>query len=114
MSAKDLSMSETAPFTTLDSGKRKLYPSGMNRDITTGKPRYDLIPLPMLKRLAELYARGADKYGDRNWELANSPEEITHFKAAAWRHFAQYMDGDTSEDHLIAAVWNLFALGTLQ
>jgi len=49
-------------FETKDSGKRINYDSGMVRDTTDGKARYDLIPLPMLKRLAELYARGAEKY----------------------------------------------------
>ena len=54
-------------YQTKDSGKRVEFKSGMRRDSTEGKPRYDLIPLEPLKRLAELYARGAEKYGDRNW-----------------------------------------------
>lgn len=101
-------------FTTRDSGKRVVFPSGMQRDTTEGKPRFDLIPLPMLRRLAELYARGAEKYGDDNWTLANSPEELQRLKASAWRHFVAWAEGaDTGEDEAIAAVWNLFAYETI-
>lgn len=95
---------------TKTSGKKAVYKSGYQRDTAEGKVRYDLVPLAPLKRLAELYTRGAALYGDRNWELANGPEEINRFKSSAWRHFIQYMNGETDEDHGAAAVWNLFAL----
>lgn len=101
-------------FETKDSGKRQDYPSGMRRDVTDGKPRYDLIPLPMLTRLAELYARGAEKYGDENWTLANSKEELDRFKGSAFRHFIQWQNGELDEDHAIAAVWNIFAYETIK
>lgn len=101
-------------FQTKDSGKRVDFPSGMRRDTTEGKPRYDLIPLPMLKRLAELYARGAEKYGDSNWQLANSEEELQRFKASAFRHFIQWQAGELDEDHAIASVFNIFAYETIK
>lgn len=101
-------------YKTKDSGKRVEFKSGMRRDTTEGKPRYDLIPLPMLKRLAELYARGAEKYGDSNWTLANSEEELQRFKASAFRHFVQWQMGEVDEDHAIAAVWNIFAYETIK
>lgn len=100
---------ETPQFETKDSGKRIDYPSGMRRDIADNKPRYDLIPLAPLRRVAELYARGAIKYGDRNWQLANSPEELERFKASAYRHFMQWANGEVDEDHMSAVVFNLFA-----
>lgn len=96
-------------FETKDSGRRVEYESGMRRDIDTGKPRYDLIPVPMLKRLAELYSRGAVKYGDTNWQLARSDEELQRFKASAMRHMFQWANNEVDEDHAIAAVWNIFA-----
>jgi len=96
-------------FETLDSGQRVEYPSGFRRDSTEGKPRFDLIPLGPQLRLAELYARGAEKYGDHNWELANSPEELERFMASALRHLHQWRAGETDEDHAIAVVWNIFA-----
>ena len=96
-------------FQTKDSGARLHYDSGMVRDIDDGKPRYDLIPTMPLRRLAYLYARGAVKYGDNNWQLADSEEEMIRFRASAFRHFEQWRDGDTDEDHAIAVVWNIFA-----
>jgi hypothetical protein len=101
-------------FETKDSGKRVEFKSGMRRDATDGKARYDLIPEPMLTRLAELYGRGAEKYGDRNWELANSQEELDRFKASAWRHFVQWSRGDDDEDHAVAVAFNVFAYETIK
>jgi len=67
----------------------------------------------MLTRLAELYARGAEKYGDSNWTLANSKEELDRFKASAFRHFVQWQSGELDEDHAIATVFNIFAYETI-
>lgn len=96
-------------YATQDSGVREEYASGMVRDTVAGKPRYDLIPTAPLKRLAELYARGAEKYGECNWQLANSADEHRRFRASALRHAQQWLEGDESEDHAIAVVWNIFA-----
>lgn len=101
-------------YETKDSGERVDYPSGMRRDVQTGKPRYDLIPLKPLRRLADLYARGAEKYGDENWTLADSNEELQRFKGSALRHMYQWLEGDKSEDHAIATVWNIFAYLTIE
>jgi hypothetical protein len=97
-------------FETKDSGERTEFESGFVRDIQSGKPRYDLIPGMPLKRLAELYARGAEKYGTHNWEKCNSEEELESFMASAYRHFEEWRNGwNTEEDHAIAVVWNIFA-----
>lgn len=101
-------------FITKDSGQRQEYDSGMRRDIQEGKPRYDLvIPLDMkehmLKRWAMLLERGMAKYGYRNWELANSPEEMIRFQSSAFRHFVQWMDGEEDEDHAAAVFFNIQA-----
>ena len=85
------------------------YKSGYQRDTPQGKPRYDLIPHELLKRLAELYARGAERYGSNNWRLANSDEEYERFKASAWRHFVQWSAGEEDEDHFAGTVFNLIA-----
>lgn len=100
-------------FTTLDSGARVDFPSGMRRDTDAGKPRFDLIPLPMLRRLADLYTRGSAKYGDRNWELADSQAEVDRFQASAFRHLVQWLEGDRTEDHAVAVVFNVFAAETI-
>ena len=97
-------------FHTRDSGARVEFDSGMRRDTDAGKPRYDLIPTMPIRRLAELYARGAVKYGDDNWALANTEQEARRFRASAERHFMQWKAGDVDgEDHAIAVVWNIFA-----
>lgn len=103
-----------AEFTTKDSGERAQFDSGMVRDTDAGKPRYDLIPLLPLKRLAELYARGAQKYAERNWEQANSQAELDRFKASAFRHLAQALNGERDEDHWSAVVFNVFACEWLE
>lgn len=94
-------------FETKDSGERQDFESGARRDIQTGKPRYDLIPPGPLKRLAELYARGAEKYGESNWELGMPMSRIT---SSLMRHMEQFREGDVSEDHLAAVTWNALAL----
>lgn len=96
-------------FETKDSGKRVDFPSGMRRDTQEGKPRYDLVDEPMLTRWAELMARGAEKYGENNWKLANSEEELQRFKASGFRHFIQWIRGDEDEDHAAAILYNIAA-----
>ena len=39
-------------------------------------------------------ARGAEKYGENNWMLANSEEEAVRFRSSAWRHFIQWSKGE--------------------
>ena|ERR1700719_3926950 len=94
-------------FETKDSGKRQVFETGMQRDVQTDKPRYDLIDRVFLKRWAELMARGAQKYGEENWRKAETQEELNRFKASAIRHMYQWLDGDESEDHAAAIAFNL-------
>jgi len=103
-------------FVTKDSGERVDYPSGMRRDTQAGKPRYSLLKpvLPMLKRYVELLTRGAEKYGDSNWTLANSQEELDRFKDSAFRHFMQWFNGETDEDHASATTFNMWAAETVE
>lgn len=99
-------------FTVKDSGKREEYKSGMRRDTNKGKIRYDLVVPetmrePMLKRWAEHAAKGADKYGDRNWEKAAGAEELRRFRESAIRHFMQWYMGEVDEDHASAVFFNI-------
>lgn len=91
-------------FITKDSGERQNFESGARRDISTGKPRYDLLSLKALRRWAELMGRGAEKYGSRNWEKGMPTSRMAE---SALRHFFQYMECDRSEDHLAAALFNI-------
>lgn len=94
-------------FITKDSGERQSFDSGAVRDTEKGKPRFDLIPPDALTRVAMLYARGADKYGDRNWEKGMP---VSRFYSSALRHLFQYGQGDIDEDHLSAVIFNCLAI----
>jgi hypothetical protein len=94
-------------FITKDSGQRQEFSTGMKRDVQKGKPRYDLLDMPMLKRWAELMARGAEKYGEENWRKAATEEELKRFKASAIRHMYQWLEGDYTEDHASAVYFNI-------
>jgi hypothetical protein len=95
-------------YETLSTGKdHEKFSSGAERDSQIGKPRYDLIPPLPLLRLAELYARGAEKYDDHNWAKGMPTSRIL---ASLLRHIEAYRSGDTTEDHLAAVAWNAFAL----
>ena len=103
-------------YITKDSGKRQNYKSGMRRDLQEGKARFDLL-IPenqkynetMLYRWAMLMERGMSKYGYRNWEKANSKEELIRFKQSAFRHFMQWFSDEDDEDHSSAILFNLNA-----
>ena len=94
-------------YVTKDSGAREDFDSGARRDTQTGKPRYDLIPPGPLKRIAELYARGAEKYDANNWTKGIP---VSRFQASMMRHLEQYRNGETDEDHLAAVVFNAMGI----
>lgn len=96
-----------AEYETKDSGKREDYPTGARRDVAEGKGRYDLIPRAPLHRLAQLYERGALKYGDSNWRRGIP---YTRCYSSLLRHAFQALDGQMDEDHLAAIVFNAFCL----
>jgi len=101
-------------YITKDSGKKDKFDSDMMREPEEGKPRFDLITPEsqkyeetLLYRWAMLMERGAKKYTYRNWEKANSVEELNRMKSAAWRHFFQTMSGEEDEDHISGLCFNL-------
>jgi len=94
-------------FITKDSGKREEFTSGAVRDTQDNKPRYDLIPPKGLRRVADLYARGAVKYEDHNWRKGMPS---TRFMASMMRHAEAYRAGDRDEDHIAAVIFNALAL----
>ena len=90
-----------------DSGKRRQFKSGAQRDRGNLKPRPDLISPHAQMREGMIFALGAEKYDVRNWELGMPVSECL---ASAQRHIEQYKRGDTDEDHLAQARWNLGAI----
>lgn len=94
-------------FITKDSWQREEFSTWSKRDVSTWKPRYDLISHYALKRIAMLLWRGAEKYGERNWELWQPTDRLLE----SWlRHLYQYIEWDTSEDHLSAVCFNVMAI----
>lgn len=57
-----------------------------------------------VERFGNLLRRGALKYGENNWQLANSVEEMDRFKKSSHRHFCQWLFGEKDEDHLVAGL----------
>jgi len=94
-------------YTTKDSGKREEFSTGAVRDTQDQKERYDLLPVLCLKRVAQLYQRGAEKYSSRNWQKGIP---ISRFYASGFRHLMQWAEGDRTEDHLAAVVFNVFGI----
>jgi hypothetical protein len=94
-----------------DSGKRQEFKTGAVRDLQLGKGRYDLLPTRAIRRLAEHYENGAVKYGDNNW-LKGMP--LKRMMDSAMRHLFKALEGQTDEDHLIAAAWNILGIIELQ
>ena len=95
---------ETTDYTLKDSGQRKIFESGANRDLSSGKGRFDLLPPATLRALAIHYEKGAVKYDARNWEKGIP---VSRYIDSALRHTFQFVDGCDDENHLIASIWNL-------
>ena len=85
-------------------GEKDTFSTGYQRDSRKGKGRYDLLPLRAIDRVAKLYERGAEKYGDRNFAKGAPFSRVSD---SALRHLMQWMRGDRSEDHLAAVMWNV-------
>jgi hypothetical protein len=94
-------------FVTKDSGRRDEFETGARRDVQDDKPGYDQIPVWALERLAYVYTRGAKKYGRDNWKKGIS---YCRMIASILRHVFAFAKGETDEDHLAQAAWNLFGL----
>lgn len=91
-------------YTLKDSGKRRKFKTGAQRDMAGQKGRFDLLPNRTIRALAIHYEKGATKYGERNWEKGIP---VSSFMSSALRHAFQFQDGEDDENHLIAAIWNL-------
>lgn len=87
-----------------DSGERRTYETGAVRDRAIGKGRFDLLPPKSIKRVAQHFENGIEKYGERNWEKGIN---ISDYIDSSLRHIFCYLDGENEEDHLSAATWNL-------
>lgn len=92
-------------FVTKDSGERRDFGTGSVRDRAVGKGRFDLIPMMPIRRLADLYERGAVKYGESNWRKGQPL--MASFIDSAFRHLTQLIGGEPTEDHAASVLWNI-------
>ncbi len=61
----------------------------------------------VVDRYAALMMRGAVKYSEKNWMKAEGEAELKRFKSSFCRHFKQYINHETDEDHMAALFFNL-------
>lgn len=89
----------------------------IKNDRKDGKLRWELLPLPTLEKVVEVYTKGAEKYGPNNWQ--NLPDGYQRYKAAMLRHLVEYekgneIDSDTGCHHLAQVAWNALAILHIQ
>lgn len=83
------------------------YSTGAVRSSDANGVRYDLVSPIGLRRVAETCKEGSLKYDDWNWLKGFPMSDVLNH---CMRHIELWRSGDTSEDHLAHAAWNLFAL----
>ena len=102
---KEANMKHTS--TLPDSGKRSEFTTGAVRAASEGKGCPSLIPIDDLKAVAKRFEDGATKYGRNNWQQGIP---LSRYVDSLYRHLWQFMEGDASEDHLGAIIWNAMCL----
>jgi hypothetical protein len=95
-------------MTLPDTGSRSEFETGAVRDACAGKGLPSRIPPEAIRRLAKRYEDGEAKYPDAdgvpNW-MRGIP--LSRYFDSAMRHLLAAAEGDTSEDHLAAALFNV-------
>jgi hypothetical protein len=86
-----------------DSGHRTTYQTGAVRDASAGKGHFHSIPPSALRRIAKRFEDGAEKYSKDNW-MKGIP--LSHYQDSLMRHTLAWAEGDATEDHLGAILWN--------
>lgn len=93
-----------------DGGTRQTYSTGAQKESqedTIEKGRFDLLPPHPLMEVAKIYAAGAKKYQDRNWQKGIP---LSRFLDSALRHLFQFIEGKEDENHLHQCLWNILGL----
>jgi hypothetical protein len=98
-------MSDCKTYVTKGREEKESFSTGSVRDTRDGKGRFDLIPTMPMRRVADLYERGAIRYGDRNWQKG---QNLMRYIDSLMRHTNNLVAGESSEDHAAAVVWNAF------
>lgn len=90
-----------------DSGERSEFQTGAVRDASYGKGIPSAIPTRALIKLAKRFEDGAAKYNRDNWKQGIP---ISRYVDSLYRHLWAFMEGDETEDHLGAVIWNAVCL----
>jgi hypothetical protein len=90
-----------------DTGQRAEYSTGAVRDASIGKGHFHSIPPTALRHLAKRFEDGSRKYRRNNW-MRGIP--LSHYMDSLDRHKLAIAEGDTSEDHAGALIWNACCL----
>ena len=89
-----------------NSGQKENYITGAQRDRATGRGRFSLIPPIALRSLAKRFEDGGKLYGDNNWRKGFP---LTRLYDSMFRHLLALAEGDETEDHAGAILWNASA-----
>ena len=87
-------------------GYTRDFTTGAKRDGDIGRGRPSLIPPIALRSLAKRFEDGGKLYGDNNWRKGFP---LTRLYDSMFRHLLALAEGDTSEDHAGAILWNASA-----
>ena len=90
-----------------DSGERSTFKTGAVRDAMQGKGCPSLLPIDALRAASRRFEDGAEKYGRNNWEKGIP---LSRYVDALYRHLWQFMEGDITEDHGGAVIWNAMCM----
>ena len=98
--------SNSEPKIYLHPEEIRQFPSGAVRSSDAEMEAYYLITPDILSTLARVYAEGAKKYGEFNWEKGMPASDFLNH---AIRHYTLFLSGDILEDHLGHMLWNIGA-----
>lgn len=87
-------------------GAMSEFSTGAVRDASAGKGLPSCIPPVALRKLAQRFEDGAAKYQKNNWQKGIP---LSRYQDSLMRHTLAHAEGDTSEDHMGAMLWNASA-----
>ena len=82
-------------------------------DRIEGKLRWELLPIPLMEKLVEVYEFGANKYGPNTWQELEDGED--RYLGAMFRHLNAHMKGEKLDPesklfHVQHMAWNAIAI----
>jgi hypothetical protein len=87
-----------------DSGDRREFTTGAQRDRGKGKGMPALVPSWVIWLVSRVYEDGSYKYAARNWEKGMP---LSNYIDSAERHLAKLKAGMRDEPHATQVIWNL-------